>query len=312
MKILVNLENTEDFREFQLDYDEPIENLKYIIEAELNIPYGEQDIKFEGKILSNDKLRLRDFNYKEDEILVVSRKRLGANLSQILNQISTNRSSGVANNSNSNSQSLSLGNIFDNAMKTIKQNPGNLSMFSIDARVKNECKNLKERFFTSPDDLSVLFTTDIELAETLVSQDDKRLEELVKTRLQKIEEKMKKEREDHFKLINSDPNDLEAQKKIEEMIRMKNVEENLKMAQEYLPETFLSVHMLFINLEINKHKIVGLVDTGAQTTIISEDLAKKCGVYNLIDTRYSGIAKGVGTSKILGVVHAAQLKLGQK
>jgi hypothetical protein len=37
--------------------------------------------------------------------------------------------------------------------------------------------------------------------------------------------------------------------KIEEMIRWKNIDENLKMAQEYLPETFLPVHMLFINIE---------------------------------------------------------------
>jgi hypothetical protein len=316
MKILVNLENTEDFREFQLEFNETLENLKYIIEAEYNIPYSEQEIKFEGKILSNDKLRLQDFNYKEYEILVVSKKKLGDNLSQILNQITGNRNNATSKNPNSNMHNLSAGNIFDNAMKTIKQNQGsnvgNFNMFSFEARVKNECKNLKERFLSSPDDLSLLFSTDIELAETIVSQDDKRLEELVRSRLQKIDDKMKKERDDYLKLINSDPSDMEAQKKIEEMIRMKNVEENLKMAHEYLPETFLPVHMLFINLEINKNKIVGLVDTGAQTTIISEDLAKKCGVYNLMDPRYSGIAKGVGTSKILGVVHAAQLKLGEK
>ena len=69
---------------------------------------------------------------------------------------------------------------------------------------------------------------------------------------------------------------------------------------------------LYINLEINKHKITALVDTGAQTTIISQDLAEKCGLYNLCDTRYSGIAKGVGTSKILGVIHAAQIKLNDR
>ena len=86
----------------------------------------------------------------------------------------------------------------------------------------------------------------------------------------------------------------------------------MKMAHEYLPESFGHITMLFINLEINKEKITGLVDTGAQTTIISENLAKKCGLFNLCDTRYSGIAKGVGTSKILGVIHAANLKIGDR
>ena len=84
------------------------------------------------------------------------------------------------------------------------------------------------------------------------------------------------------------------------------------MAHEYLPESFGHITMLFLNFEVNKMKMTGLVDTGAQTTIISEDLAKKCGLYNLCDTRYAGIAKGVGTSKILGVIHCTNLKIGDR
>ena len=70
--------------------------------------------------------------------------------------------------------------------------------------------------------------------------------------------------------------------------------------------------MLFIHLEINKQKVVALVDTGAQSTVMSQDLCKKCDLFNLCDTRYSGIAKGVGTSKIIGTVHAAQIKIQGK
>ena len=54
------------------------------------------------------------------------------------------------------------------------------------------------------------------------------------------------------------------------------------------------------------------MDTGAQTTIMSVKCAEKCGLTNLIDERYAGIAKGVGTSKIVGVIHAATLKVGDK
>ena len=39
-----------------------------------------------------------------------------------------------------------------------------------------------------------------------------------------------------------------------------------------MPETLFPVHMLFINLEINKKKVVALVDTGAQSTVMSQDI----------------------------------------
>ena len=62
--------------------------------------------------------------------------------------------------------------------------------------------------------------------------------------------------------------------------------------------------------KINKFKVIALVDTGAQMTIMSVDIAHKCGLYHLIDTNYKGKAIGVGESNIIGVVHCAQIKVG--
>ena len=55
--------------------------------------------------------------------------------------------------------------------------------------------------------------------------------------------------------MNADPNDEEAQKEIEEMIRKEMVNQNYLTAQEQFPEFFGQITMLYVNVKVNKHPI---------------------------------------------------------
>lgn len=100
--------------------------------------------------------------------------------------------------------------------------------------------------------------------------------------------------------IERDPDNPEHQRKMLEAIRQQNVQQNMELAYEELPEAFGTIHMLYVNVTINDTPLKAFVDSGAQSTIMSAACAERVGIMRLIDTRYAGEARGVGTAKILG------------
>ncbi|EPZ31967.1 Aspartic peptidase, DDI1-type domain-containing protein [Rozella allomycis CSF55] len=113
-------------------------------------------------------------------------------------------------------------------------------------------------------------------------------------------------------LGTNDSMSLDYQKRLEENIRMQNVQQNMELAMEYYPEMFGSITMLYVNCQVNGINIKAFVDSGAQMTILNKQTAERLGLMELLDTRYQGKAVGVGTANIIGRIHAATLKIGNQ
>merc|ERR1719471_2155238 len=164
---------------------------------------------------------------------------------------------------------------------------------------------IREMLAANPDQLAQLKQNNPPLAEAFASGN---LEEFA--RVLKQQQEARKEREAlRIRMMNADPFDLEAQRLIAQEIEQKNIDQNMELAMEASPESFGSVIMLYINCVVNGHKIKAFVDSGAQATIMSQKAAERCNIMRLVDRRWAGVAKGVGTQKIIGRVHMAQIQV---
>jgi Aspartyl protease len=110
--------------------------------------------------------------------------------------------------------------------------------------------------------------------------------------------------------LRRDPNDKAAKEYFEEKERKSLVNEQYRQAMQEYPESMGRVLMLYIEAKINGNPLQAFVDSGAQMTIMSKRCADRCGILHLVDTRFAGVAVGVGTGKILGRIHIVQLQIG--
>jgi DNA damage-inducible protein 1 len=148
-----------------------------------------------------------------------------------------------------------------------------------------------------------------ELVDFIESNDVEGFQRMMREMRQRMVAARERDAEE-MALMTSDPFDVEAQRKIEERIRQEQVLGNYATAMEETPEAFAQVIMLYVDLEVNGVPLKAFVDSGAQMSIMSVTCAKRCGLERLIDKRFSGVAKGVGTQNIIGRVHQAPMKVG--
>ncbi|KAF5371209.1 hypothetical protein D9758_004111 [Tetrapyrgos nigripes] len=170
------------------------------------------------------------------------------------------------------------------------------------APIEQDSEMMRLQLLGDPNLMRQLRETQPEIADA-AQHNPQRFAQLLRQHHERLEGQREIER------LNADPYDIEAQRRIEEAIRQQAVMENMEHALEYSPESFGKVAMLYVDVEVNGHPIKAFVDSGAQQTIMSPECAESCNIMRLLDTRFSGIARGVGTAKIFGRVHSCQLKV---
>jgi Aspartyl protease len=68
--------------------------------------------------------------------------------------------------------------------------------------------------------------------------------------------------------------------------------------------------LVYVTCEINNRLVEMMVDTGAQTSVISDGLMRKLKLGKMLNTWYNGVASGVGTARILGRIERCPVQIG--
>jgi DNA damage-inducible protein 1 len=264
--------------------DMELENLKALCEMDSGIAAQQIVVMFRGKPLLDDKKDLKSYDIKDGDILLIQ-KMMGSEAKLM--------------------ESTSSANALPFDFSSIRI-PSQLSQTLPNTRTDgNNASDIRDMLLSNPEQIALLKVNNPRLAEALESG----LEEFTKVLKEQQRARSDEERR-RIRMLLSDPFDSEAQKMIADEIRQQQIDSNMETAMEYLPESFGQVLMLYIDCRVNGFPIKAFVDSGAQSTIMSKACAERCNIIRLIDQRWSGIAKGVGTQRIMGRIHLVQIQIG--
>ena len=297
MKLTVSYED----EVVQLDVyeDMELENLIAYCEAEMGVSFSQLQLLHNTRPLGDIKKTLKQYNIADgDMLLAVNRVALQQATSAAGRQQQAAATGAQGQQQTSSVPSGSHSSATANS--STAQDLLNITEVTLDQAAK-----VRESFLNNPDELTALKLSNMPLADVLTSGS---LDDFHKL----LNEQHQRRRQDsirRMRMMTADPFDVEAQKMIAEEIQRQQIDSNMHDAIEFMPEAFGQVHMLYIKCKVNGTPIDAFVDSGAQSTIMSKACAERCNVTRLIDDRWSGIAQGVGTQKILGRIHLCQVQI---
>lgn len=289
MKVNITTEGPDCFL-LDVSEDLELENFKAFCEVQSGYPANEVEIEFQGVVLQDNKKTLKNHGIQDGDLVLLRRRRVNSSIppSAVLPNFDF---SSIAVPSTSNS-----------SVPPVVPSPLVSGTNTLGGEDPAQIRNM---LLASPESIALLQQNNPRLAEALLNGS---LDDFRRTLKQQYDEREAREQLRH-RMLNADPFDTEAQKLIAEEIKKNNVQANMEAAMEYNPETFGSVVMLYINCKVNGHPVKAFIDSGAQTTIMSAACAERVNIMRLIDTRWSGIAKGVGVQKIIGRIHMVEINI---
>lgn len=286
---------TYDDNVVQLDVyeDMELENLVAYCEAEMGTSFNNLQFLYNARPLDDMKKTLKQYSIQDGDMLLVVNRAL-------LQQTHARQVAGRPTAANIQRPAASSSQLA--AAQNQAQVEDLLNMTEV---TMEQAAKVRDSFLANADEMTNLKMSNMPLADALTSGT---LEDFHKI----LNEQHKRRRDEQLKrmrMMTADPFDVEAQKMIADEIKRQQIESNMHDAIEFMPEAFGQVHMLYIKCKVNGTPIDAFVDSGAQSTIMSKACAERCNVTRLIDERWSGIAQGVGTQKILGRIHLCQVQI---